>query len=178
MALYLGSTKAKSIKLGSTSVAFPPIGGSSPTEREFVRPNLTSNGTLGGSSFAVMASSEMTGLQAYKAVDSSTASYWSPASGDNLPSYTIFNPNPIKITKLDIRFSLIGRATLNSVYASDDNMNYTQIDFSSSGTSPIDVTLFHYNFYKYYKFVFNRRNSSAVIYVTNIAFTNAIEKVG
>ncbi len=72
-------------------------------QEEFVQPELTENGMLGGSTFAVFASSEYSGsYQAYMAFDTSTSSEWAARGIPSDLNYIIYNPDPLYITEIEV----------------------------------------------------------------------------
>lgn len=97
----------------------------------WTRPNLSANGSMGGTSFAVSVDNIHDGnYPAWKAVDGNTTTgnnCW--ASGTNgFPHwYAFYNPDPLKVTQLQI---------MNRVYtASYANIQNYQIQISDNGSS-------------------------------------------
>lgn len=97
----------------------------------WTRPNLSANGSMGGTSFAVSVDNIYDGnYPAWKAVDGNTTTgdnCW--ASGTNgFPHwYAFYNPDPLKVTQLQI---------MNRVYtASYANIQNYQIQISDNGSS-------------------------------------------
>lgn len=133
----------------------------SASEMEWGQPYLSSDGTLGGNSFAVSASSE--NRPAYEAFDGNGGSSVSSNGWTSSvpPAYLIFyNPTPLKVSGLDITNKMGGSGTYPSVvragalYGSNTNSNYTLIStFTSSAgrgaTFQVDVS--STEFYKYHK---------------------------
>lgn len=128
----------------------------------FVRPNLTANGTLGGSSFAVAASSENGTAYAWRAVDGDTSisAVWEGTAVAS--SYTIYNPIPLFINSFNITNynnsdSWRYVPTAGSVYGSNDNLTYTYLSpYTNSNTGQnatwnLPITEANKGFYKYYK---------------------------
>ena len=111
---------------------------------QFVQPVLSSNGTLGGSSFAVSGYTDL-----WKAFDGDSSTYVSA----NPLNCTIYNPTPIKITSIDVilsgSFASLGDP--GTIQGSNDNSSWTNISFTYS-VSTLKCTLNNTNFYKYYKF--------------------------
>ena len=70
--------------------------------KNFIRPNLTNNGTMGGASFAVTASATFDKYYPWKAVKgyTSTTEMW--ASGVRSTSFYFYNPKPIIVSSLSI----------------------------------------------------------------------------
>jgi len=141
-------------------------------EREFTRPNLTSNGTLGGDSFAVYATEGNS--TAYQAVDSSTSTYWQ-SNYYGSPSYTIYNPYLLSVSRFVFTwYSSSYRATKIVVYASNDNENWENLgEFNTTSSSSYTLNLTDVDFYRYYKFAFTR--SGTYVEIKNITIT-ATEK--
>ena len=164
-----------------------PITLSEATWDTFTRPNLSSNGTLGGDSFAV--SSYTSGSNpAYYAVNGSTSNYWIGAiytlpDGRYSPRYFIYNPRSLKITSLAYTFvtSITYVPAGIEIAGSNDGINYTVLtsSFSTSsltGTSTITNT----EGYRYYRLKITVKSASSTnpntVRISNIAIT-ATEKV-
>ena len=143
-------------------------GTTTPVYSNFVRPDLTANGTLGGDAFAVAASSYAAGNVAYRAVDNSDTTYWlsdSYGNDGNLSDdwYKLYNPDAINIKLL----TMVNRASQNNgitegvIYASDTDSDYSSIiSFTNSNTTAKGVwtiDLSSNNLYrKYYKLQFTK----------------------
>ena len=106
----------------------------------WTQPTLTANGTMGGSSFAVSASSEHDApRKAYCAFDgiitnNGTSGCWHSAQGH--PSWIQFyNPKPLKVSKLTVYNRSADQAFINSygVSYSDNGDTFTEF---KTGTSP------------------------------------------
>ena len=135
-------------------------------EKDWTQPILTSNGTLGGNSFAVQATSEnYQGFisPAYQAFTNNTTlrhyeQGW--AAGGN-QSITFYNPIAIKITQLNLYIGCNDGyfgITSGTIFASNDNQNWTQLQTftarDGSTSSVINNTInlsSNTGFYKYYK---------------------------
>lgn len=126
-------------------------------ETTFVQPTLSANGTLGGSSFAVAASSEYSGREAYKGVDGNPSTRF--GANNILPSHYIwYNPNALKVTNIAITNPADAGNYISgyTLYGSNDNLVYTII---ASGTNTVSTanTLWNLSansnntFYKYHK---------------------------
>lgn len=119
---------------------------------------MGANGTLGGSSFAVQASSENgTTYQAYKCFDNSNTTLWNTAATDlSNPWYIFYNPVKLNVTNIAIRnYSNGYHCASGSVLASDTNSNYVKLcDFTGGQTASawwnIDLST-NTKSYKYYK---------------------------
>ena len=132
-------------------------------DKTFTRPNLTSNGTMGGSSAACAVSSgagTRTGYEPFRAFDSDTSSYWIDSSGSLSSSHavwiTFYNPIPVKLTKVVIKHYSGSYWTCKSGYiqGSNDNSSWTNLANlpNSASTQTITVNLTNDNHYKYYRF--------------------------
>lgn len=132
---------------------------------KFTRPNLTSNGEIGGSSFAVTATNNE--ADAYKAVDSSTSTYW---EGPSMSEYLIYNPNPLCIYAFTIRYTTSSyKPTYISVKIGDGD--WVSYSAPSSGSTLIlidreDSSSFNRDVAKEYRLRFEGRTTR----VTDIAF--------
>lgn len=141
-------------------------------EEQWVQPLLSANGTLGGNSFAVAASSEYsTSYQAYMAFRGDfDTSYWHSASQtDNNWYLTFYNPTALKVSKLDI-----------TIYSTSHIPSGGKLQGSNNGTSWTDVCNFtnttatnqsdkfvidarnNTTFYKYYRILFTGSSSTYV----------------
>lgn len=127
---------------------------------EWIRPDLTEDGTMGGDSFAV--SAEYNGTNApWKAVDSDkTTTIWSSkyiSSTTQTAEYTLYNPTALVITNISLLFyDSSNKATAVSIFGSNDNQNWNELESNASTTS-IRYTLAVSNRkpYKYYKLAMN-----------------------
>lgn len=135
-------------------------------------PILSANGTLGGSSFAVEASSEYSDTRAaYTAFDDSST-YWRPSDCTILQTYTFYNPVAINVTKIEYQFySTTYNTTIDLIEGSNDNTNWTTITRADSTSSNIETsTLDNSEFYKYYRTTFAAK-SSGTYRLRNMAIT-------
>ena len=136
----------------------------STTTQAFSQPTLTANGTLGGSKFAVSASSQTSsGYAAWYAMDSSTSTYW--CNDHSKSSWFIFyNPTALRITKV-VATQVSGYTFASvSVQGSNNNSAYTNITstLTNNSTTKDTITLTNTNYYKYYKFSFTSSSYPAV----------------
>lgn len=127
----------------------------------WTRPNLSANGTIGGSSFACTAINAYSGKEAYKAFDSAMDTNWEVINNTAFPHWIEwYNPNALKITQIVIvngywvpgnYYYFIDKWKLQ---ASKDGDTWIDI---TSGTAPLyqDLTIpiSNTNFYKYWKFI-------------------------
>lgn len=144
-----------------------PMGGS----LRFIRPSLTSNGTLGGNSFAVTATPNFSSNPAYYAVDSSANTFWTGGSGTTI-SYVFYNPTALNVTEIILTCTNATHSPASVVVkGSNNNSSYTDISSSVSGTgtATITITLSNVAYYKYYRLRLTR--ASNYIYITNMDIT-------
>lgn len=138
-------------------------------EATFSQPTLSSNGTLGGASFACTANTEPYGA-AYCAFDNNGGTSW--AANQSTGDYIIFyNPNALKISSLSIYNGTEG-ITSWTLYGSNDNATYTLI---CNGTSPVNTTttttVNSYQYYKYHKIIGTDYSTRSRFYSINITAT-------
>lgn len=116
-------------------------------EEQWNRPNLTSNGTLGGNSFAVWANKNTS--DAYKAFDSNTSTSWD--SDDGTGYLITYNPNKIRIVQILIQATYT--MTACTMQGSDDNSNWTTLTttFANQGGGRYLIQISDSAFYHYYK---------------------------
>ena len=145
----------------SKEMLYSSDGGGTP----FVRPNLSSNGTLGGNAFAVTANASPP--NAYKAVDGSASTVWSAYSS---ATYTFYNPTPLNVTKVLIKCYDRNRSISSAtIQGSNDNSSWTTISSSyslNSNTYVGTLTLNNNAFYKYYILSLTPYNST--IYLSEL----------
>lgn len=127
----------------------------------WTQPILSSRGTLGGSDYACIASSEE--YPVYYAFNGNSSDYWGPSS-PSVPQYVIFySPTPIKLTSVYFDFKEPREVySSGTIEASNDNSTYTQVG-SFSGNSSVGLTVYldtKGNYYKYYKYNFTARAGS------------------
>ena len=129
------------------------------TVSPFTRPNLTSNGVLGGNDFAVVGTNSA-GSQPYQSMDG-TSSYWwasAPSSANDTDIFTFYNPKPIKLASLNITYwssSTTYVASKITVDGSNDNSTWeslTSVGYVSGQTRNIEVN--SKKFYKYHRILF------------------------
>lgn len=125
-------------------------------QMSWVRPNLTSNGTLGTDNFAVAANQYSSSYAAYKAVDDGSSSYWYGYPSGNI-DYTFYVSDKIKVSELTFNFVGGYQASSVIVQGSDNNIDYENITTSYSGDSSTAIytaTLTNNKYYHYYKITF------------------------
>lgn len=158
-------------------------------EEAFTRPNLSSNGTLGGSSFAVTGYTNYnsSSYPPYKAVDSSSTSYWYGQAWESTvdgvttrysPRFIFYNPDKLKVSQLVLTYynnSYTG--DLATLQGSNDNSHWDLLETSyslESLTGTLTVTSPKY--YLYYKVGFNDQNTGRRIQLADLGIT-AVKKV-
>lgn len=135
-------------------------------ETAWTQPLLSENGILGGSSFAVSASSEYSSsFQACKLFDGNTATGWAPSeNGVSSNPYIIFyNPTPLKVTLLTCTYTSVGpsqRVQGLYVVGSNDNNEWSSklASWSGDGSGTYSVNVNSTEFYKYHKIIITDAN--------------------
>ena len=130
-------------------------------ERLFEQPVLTSNGTLGGNSFAV--SSNVTQYNSsdcavYMAFDNTANTQFHSTAGVKTGYIDLYNPNPLNITNIKITNQGAGNraSTAGTIYGSSDSEKWEQITTytntvqSSNGVWNIDLSS-NTKYYNYYR---------------------------
>lgn len=121
----------------------------------FVRPNLTSNGTMGKNAFAVdMASSQTYRSMAYNAVSSNTS--FSVQINANDCWYDFYNPDALKISELVCKFKNGSvYPTEMSLQGSNDGGNWENVaNWSGTGSANITFSVNSTKYYKYHRLTF------------------------
>lgn len=156
----------------NTTKTFKGTYTTSTTETTWSRPNLSANGTLGGTSFAVEASSEgSTAHAAWYAFDgtsNSDSNRWGSKQGisaANTGAYLIFyNPTAIKVSKLEwynytTQYTHYPKTL--TLYGSNSNGSWTQIAEGSGSAQPIaTLNANSTTFYKYHKLAVTKTSSA------------------
>lgn len=128
-------------------------------ETTFSQPVLSANGTLGGSSFAVIASSDFSvSYLEYMACDSTTSTSWL-GSGKTSEYFIFYNPNALKVSNLNIRNRADYSYAITSytILGSNNNSNWvtltsgTNTNTAANGVWDIAIPSGNRDFYKYYK---------------------------
>ena len=138
----------------------------------WVRPNLTADGTMGGSSFAVEASC-IESKYAYYAVDSDSSTYWSAKLTSDV-IYTLYNPKKLKISQMITSYTGASYAPSNiNIEVSNDRLSWISIyDSSSSGTTSDTMNLVLDEGYNYYRLKLRTRSLAiSGIKISDIAIT-------
>lgn len=125
-------------------------------ETAFPVPTLSSDGTLGGSSFAVYSSTIYSsgGRPAYYAFDGNSGTLYT--SGNLACSFIIYNPTALKMSDWSFVAEVTNRQIASYViYGSNDNLIYTVLNSgtNTSVTTNLTLTIPESNrgYYKYYK---------------------------
>lgn len=149
-------------------------------EETFVQPTLSANGTMGGSSFAVSASSAYSSeYAAWKAVDGSNSTFWQTAATTS-GSFTFYNPTPLKVTSLYLSaYQTTGRQLkAGNIQGSNDNSTWTTIT-SWSGNTSLNLTVnmsSNTNFYNYYKINVTAVQANYAVSLRNLQITAVYQK--
>lgn len=149
-------------------------------ELTFTRPNLSTNGSMGGSSFAVASNIFTSNIYLLFDGNSSTAlETGAVVSGINID---IYNPQALKIPQLGIlNWQGVHAPASGNVYGSNDYSNwtllkpYTNNNGTDSGTWYINIDSVNQNFYKYYRLniastISNQYFNCREIYVNNATY--------
>ena len=159
------------------------------TRYAFEQPVLSANGTLGGDSFAVAASSQHANIpggawNAFNGTNTGVNDCWH-SSGVNNEWFTFYNPLPINVTKLTITnrnatasgdWHMVGSGT---VYGSNDNSNWEElVEFTNPntttdcGNASWDIDLSSNNkSYKYYKLQVNPVEGDGYVVIGKLEIT-------
>lgn len=131
----------------------------------FTQPVLSANGTLGGSNFAVSASSENQSgtnpYRAFEAFDGNSDTYWRCA---NTTSGWIqfYNPKPLYVSTL-IWGYFYSYPTGGSVLGSNDGTNFdTLTTWTNSSAADFTITVNSTKAYKYYRITVTGVNKDVV----------------
>lgn len=132
---------------------------------EFIRPNLTADGTLGGDAFAVWSSgtySTSASRQAWRAVDGNTSSsyYWYSKNEAN-PIYEFYNPYPIKVASLTFYWTSASYCAKSFVLnVSNDGSTWTSLGtFNLTVAATATANINSANAYKYYRMTFTKQGT-------------------
>ena len=150
---------------------------STSTELAFVQPVLTSNGTMGGSSFAVSANESNS--TAYN-VFGNTSNGWdnSQAPTESKPAeITIYNPNPLKITGINLQNSYNSANVWSKMTLLGSNTGNDWVTISTHNNSIrtantwVSAGVTSNSYYKYYKFSFTSNTSNTYIQIQKISIS-------
>lgn len=143
----------------------------STTETSWTQPTLSSDGTMGSSTFAVQASSVNSSNYAYKAFDNDATTVWAVnrQGGQDLPATMLmYSSAPIKVSKITVtntRGYNIG-FTSGSVSAGNTSSASTTLVSSWSNSNHTssnswDISVNSSSAYNYYKITFTAFSNSA-----------------
>lgn len=180
----------KSLYWGISELLITAVIKESSAIRGWIQPVLSSNGILGGNSFAV-AGAGYAGCEAWRAFDSdiSNDSYanMTTEEGAGSDSLIFYNPEPLRvssITLLQCSASSSPYIKNGTVYASNDNENWTSLlTFTGTNTASYIIDLSsNTEFYNYYKITMTdsyyqlASNSQYYWYVNNCSIT-AVKRI-
>jgi len=128
---------------------------SNATVKTFNRPNLTSNGTLGGDNFAVESSGYLSYYEPYCVFDNTSNYWWTSTTNSTI---TFYNPKPLKVNNLKITYysdSTSYWARNIIVQGSNDNNNWNDLGtFTYVAGQQRTLNVNSNKFYKYYRLTF------------------------
>lgn len=121
--------------------------------------NLTSNGTIGGNSFAVLPSGEVSGNEAWHMFDGSPSTYFKSETKNPI-TVIVYTPQLTNIKSVSIVNQdtyCISNSADSYLYGSTDNSDYTLLatfrGTTGGGTQWTISLANNQDYYKYYKFV-------------------------
>lgn len=119
--------------------------------KHWAQPILDSNGTLGGEFFAVYSDHEENSESAiYKAFDGNESTVWKSGSSSTPVNIIFYNPTPINVSNIHIKFINGEVYSSGDIYGSNDNNDYSLVgSFSNNSQDEIDVAT--NGNYKYFK---------------------------
>lgn len=133
--------------------------------------NLTSNGTLGGNTFAASAKSTEGSYSAYKAFTNNITDYYGPSSASVPQWLKFYSPYPINLSSVTFNYMPYSGGGYDEAYkevtieGSNDDSSYVVIgSYSDTQADSVTVTIETTKTYKYFRFNFiehsSRPNSS------------------
>ncbi|MBO6273708.1 hypothetical protein J6O48_13165 [bacterium] len=128
----------------------------SATVSTFTRPNLTANGTMGESSFAVSCDSSVSGYYAYSAVNGNTDYLWMVNNTTSICKYTFYNPTPLKVSQIINYYTSTTYSASNFVIeGSNDNSSWVEIGtYTVSKTLTQTIPVNSSRYYKYHRITY------------------------
>lgn len=135
-------------------------------EVAFTQPTLSADGTLGGSNFAVYASTSQATTPAWQGSDNNSSTDWSVGDIASGYFYTWYNPNALKLSAINITNRSAGTYAITgyTVYGSSDNTNWTTLKSGTNSTTATgaswSITLPNTDFYKYTKLYVSASNTN------------------
>lgn len=147
------------------------------TELAFVQPVLTSNGTMGGTAFAVTANENASGV--YNLFGSSATGWTNnQAPTESAPAeITIYNPNALKLTSIDIQNGTYSDNVWSkmTLYGSNTNGSWTTISTHNNNIRTtntwVSLGVNPNAYYKYYKISFTSNTANTNISIQKINLT-------
>lgn len=156
---------------GENATLYLPDGSQTIIEIGWQQPILSANGTMGGSSFAVSASSEYSTWKAWQAFNGETTGNEGWESTSTTDAWIQFyNPTALKVSQLDLlnfyRDIAAFKFESGSVEASNDGTSWTELctftaNQTAGGTTTVNVN--SSNFYKYHRINCHRASSGYII---------------
>lgn len=149
---------------------YAKVSGSKQSVVQFVQPALTSNGTLGGDSFAVGDIRNDTNV--YKAFDNDSSTYWQPTkSGSDYDAYPImYNPKGIRVSSFTTQCTSTSYNVNDGgyVYVGNNSPDEEILPCSYKTTSNVcQLTLYSTGkFYKYYRLELSGSNTKRIKEIT------------
>src|SRR5574344_2942335 len=121
---------------------------------DYVQPTLSSNGTVGGSSFAVTGYASQQQGNFYMAVDGNAGTRW---LGYHIGCYiTLYTPVPVRCSQIFFETSdqaINGLSYLGSNNNSDFTSVYSGYTQTANSKNYRSITTENQNFYQYHKFL-------------------------
>lgn len=132
------------------------------TTTQYVRPDISANGTWGSGELAVKAYSN--NADAWKAVDGTTTTYWNTNTGSYY-TYSMYFGTAISMSKIAINTNSSYRPGSIKLEVSSDDITYTEVPVSGPvlnvGDSVYSVITPMANQYNYYRITFLTTSSGA-----------------
>lgn len=146
------------------------------TEFDFVTPTLSSNGTMGGDTFAVQAIAERdSNYYAYKMFDGNTSTNWCAyaAAFTGAVWFTFYNPIPLKVSTILCHGYINGTSGYNirsgTVYGGNDNSSWTDVcTYSGLSGANATITVNSHTYYNYYKVYIAGNQGSNQVYIDEV----------
>ena len=157
------------------------VPGSGMVEQQWVQPVLSSEGTMGGSSFAVYTNMPIyTGQQTYylwKAFDGNNSTWFRTQNALN-NDLILFFPNPTKLETLQFIMDGNEYFTAYTISGSNDNSSYTTIKTGTGSGTNQTINVNSTTPYQYYKFtptsMYSNTYPNWTVYTCNITATEVI----
>lgn len=153
----------------------------SETEFDFVTPTLSSNGTMGGSTFAVQAIAERDNsdtYRAYRMFDGNTSTSWCAYASAFTGAvwFTFYNPIPLKVSTILCHGYVNGTSGYNiksgTVYGGNDNSTWdTVCTYSNLSGANALITVNSTKYYNYYKVYIAGNQGSNQVWIDEVTIT-------